>query len=118
MIQRRVQHKIYGRGKVIEHSYVGLIPVTLVKFDSQKEEILVENSELEIEVIMPKISNDKDKKEELDNIRAESLEELDEISSMNNESLLEGFEYIVRNGAGPTVRKIIFMKREILRRMR
>jgi len=36
---------------------------------------------------------------------------------MNNETLVEGFEHIVRRGAGPTARRVIFMKREILKRM-
>lgn len=36
---------------------------------------------------------------------------------MNNETLVESFEHIIRNGAGPGTVKVMIMKREIFRRM-
>jgi len=118
---RRVVHKEHGAGQVIDHAFIGPVPVTYVKFDSQKEEMLVSDSELEPDIKKLEIDNDLDKKtareRKLEEIRAESLKEMREIEDMNNGTLVEAFEHIVRRGTGPGARRVVFMKREILRRM-
>lgn len=118
---RRVVHKNYGAGEIIDRAFIGLVPITYVKFDLQKEDMLVPDSELEPEIKKLEIDNDPDRREarekELGEIRANSLAELREIEGMNNETLIEGFEHTVRHGAGPTDRRVVFMKREILKRI-
>jgi len=42
---------------------------------------------------------------------------LKEIEEMSNESLVEAFEFNVRHGAGHNHRSVVFMKREVLKRM-
>lgn len=43
--------------------------------------------------------------------------EVDVIRQMDNETLIDAFEDLLRKGAGPGVFKLIWVKREIMRRM-
>ena len=47
----------------------------------------------------------------------ELQKELKKIEQMSNKTLIDEFEDIIRKGAGPGVFKLIWMKREIIRRM-
>lgn len=53
----------------------------------------------------------------LEKIRAEGLKEVREIEEMSDGTLVEAFEHLIRNGAGPGFRRVVFMKREMLKRM-
>ena len=57
------------------------------------------------------------KRKELEDIRTAGLKEAKEIEEISDETLVDAFEHLIRNGAGPGVRRVEFMKREILKRM-
>lgn len=120
---RRVVHKQYGAGEILEHTFIGPAPVAVVKFDSEEDEMFVAENELSPEIPEKerKESNveiDDELQKELDEIRAAGLKEAKEIEKMNDETLLEAFEHLIRNGAGPGFRGVVFMKREMLKRMK
>ncbi len=54
---------------------------------------------------------------EMEMIREDSLAEAKEIEGMDDEILIEKFEYLIRRGAGPDYRRIVFMRKELLRRI-
>lgn len=54
---------------------------------------------------------------EMERIRVDALAEAKEIEDMNNTTLVDEFECLIRNGAGPGYRGVIFMKREMIKRM-
>lgn len=45
------------------------------------------------------------------------IKEYEKIKEMNNEALVEEFENFVRKGAGPDFLKVVWMRKEILKRM-
>lgn len=52
-----------------------------------------------------------------DELQEELKKECDVIKQMDNETIIDVFEDFVRKGAGPGVFKIIWMRREIMRRL-
>lgn len=155
---RRVVHEQYGAGEIREHTFIGLSPVTIVKFDSQDDDIFVLEHELRPETSekgkdntkccfstfideetmtcspdgefdfhgwpikecpkLPTCDIIKEKNKEISELRTAGLKEAKEIEDMNDATLVEAFENIMRNGAGPGVRRVVFIKREMLKRMR
>ncbi len=69
--------------------------------------------ENEIDVTKRKLTH----AEEMERIREDSLAEAKEIEGMSDEILIEKFEYLIRSGAGPDYRRIVFMRKELLRRI-
>ena len=142
MSGRRVVHDELGPGEAIDYGFCGHVSVVSVRFDGTGDIIIVEEGSL-----MPEIGGEdakirrvdkgdegsgevkkdsesgaieKHKEEfeiELEKIRAEALEYAKEIEEMNNETLIEAFEFNIRQGAGPDARSVVFMKREVLKRM-
>jgi hypothetical protein len=54
---------------------------------------------------------------ELESIQAGALAEAKEIEDMDNITLVDEFERLIRNGAGHGYRRVVFMKKEMSRRM-
>lgn len=54
---------------------------------------------------------------ELESIHAGALAEAKEMEDMDNITLVDEFERLIRNGAGHGYRRVVFMKRDMLRRM-
>lgn len=52
-----------------------------------------------------------------DKLQEELKKDVNVIAQMDNEALIDAFEDIIRKGAGPGFLKVIWMKREIMRRM-
>ncbi len=50
-------------------------------------------------------------------LQEELKKEVKVIEQMDNETLIDAFEDLLRKGAGPGVFKLIWVKREIMRRM-
>lgn len=121
MDKRRVIHKEYGAGTAVDYAFIGMVSVTLVLFDSTNEEMLVPDDELEPEIKKPEVSRDPyirtAEKRNLEKIRADALAEVEEIEEMNNPALVEEFQFLIRGGAGPCHRRVVFIRREIIRRM-
>ena len=65
--------------------------------------------------------NDEERKlvraKELESIHADALAEAKEIEDMGNITLVDEFERLIRNGAGHGYRRVVFMKKEMSRRM-
>ena len=142
MSGRRVVHDELGPGDAIDYGFCGHVSVVSVRFDRTGDIIIVEECSL-----MPDIGGEdaksrkvgksdeesgevkkdsesevvkKHKEEfeiELEKIRVEALEYAKEIEEMNDETLIEAFEFNIRQGAGPDARSVVFMKREVLKRM-
>ena len=142
MSGRRVVHDELGPGEAVDYGFCGHVSVVSVRFDGTGDIIIVEEGDL-----MPEIGGEdaksrkvgksdegsvevkkdgeseevkKHKEEfevELEKIRIEALEYAKEIEEMNNETLIEAFQFSVAQGAGPNARSVVFMKREILKRM-
>lgn len=52
-----------------------------------------------------------------DKLQEELKKDVNVIAQMDNKTLIDAFEDIIRKGAGPGFLKVIWMKREIMRRM-
>lgn len=46
-----------------------------------------------------------------------AIKELEEIKQMDNETLMKEFEDFIRKGAGPSFLKVVWMRKEIIKRM-
>jgi hypothetical protein len=142
MTVRRVVCKEFGAGELIRTGYFGKLHTAFVKFDGSSLDgtfVLVED--LGPEIInegnpdiktknkdkgenMSKIDdvvNDTERKlesaKELESIQADALAEAKEIEDMDNITLVDEFERLIRNGAGHGYRRVVFMKKEMLKRM-
>lgn len=137
---KRVVHEEFGAGEIVGMGYFGQLPVASVRFDDPsfdgklvlledlKPEIN-ENGEVKVELqdknkgkgkIDDKVSDAERKlahEKEMERIQAEGIALAKEIGDMSNETLIEEFERLIRNGAGPGYREVVFMKRDMLRRM-
>jgi hypothetical protein len=137
---KRVVHEAFGAGEIVGMGYFGRLSVASVRFDDHSfdgklvllEELKPEinkNGEVKVErqdgdkgkgKIDDKVSDTERKlahEKEMERIQAEGIALAKEIGDMSNETLIDGFGSLIRNGAGPGYRGVIFMKREILRRM-
>ncbi len=115
-LEKRVVHELHGPGKIVNLTFIGPRSVAYVKFDSLEEEVLVPEDELAPEIKKPTTLDYKEK--DAEKIRIEThKKEIEKTAEMNNETLIEAFEFTVRMGAGPIDPVIVFMKREILKRM-
>lgn len=121
----RVFHEEYGTGEIKLYTYIGPKPVFYIKFDSLEDEIIINRDDLRLR---PKDENkstsesDETKRKlahakELERIQADALKEAEEIKNMNNETLVNEFEQLIRNGAGHGYRRVVFMKKEFMRRL-
>ena len=110
ILEKRVVHELYGAGNIVNLAFIGPRSVAYVKFDSLKEEVLVPEDELTPEIKKPITLDEKEK--EAEKIRIEIYKkEIEKIIGMNNETLIEAFEYTVRMGAGPIYPTVVFIKR-------
>lgn len=142
MTGKRVVCKEFGAGEIISIGYFGKLPIAFVKFDGSDLDgtfVLQEDLRSEIrnendpEVKTKKQNESKDASnvddgigdterklahvKEMERIQADGLAEAKEIEDMSNETLVDEFEHLIRNGAGPGYRRVVFMKREMVRRM-
>ena len=133
MSGRRVVHDELGPGEVIDYASCGQMTVASVRFDRTGDVSIVEEFSLKPEIVGvdeeidnigkkggegSEIKKDRRKFEiEREKIRQDALEEMREIEEMSNETLVEGLGFRIRQGAGPTHRSVVFIKRYILKRM-
>lgn len=144
-IGKRVICKEFGAGEIISFGRFGQMDIAFVRFDGSDLDgtfVLVEDLKPELDKNDKENDNDimikykgrnKEKSEindnvsdaerrlahekEMERIRTDGLALAKEIGDMSNETLVEEFESLIRNGAGSGYRGVIFMKREMLRRM-
>lgn len=134
---RRVVHKEFGAGEIDRIGLFGNQHVVFVRFDSSSSEsIPVLRSDLMLEEAIVDKSvegivsghnngrnevDDEERKlahiKEMERIQADALAEAKDIENMSNETLVDEFEYLIRNGAGPGYRRVVFMKRDMVKRM-
>lgn len=95
----RVMHEEYGSGTVVDRAFrqIGKKSAKLVKFDSIDEPKLVIEDDLRH--LTPE------------------LEEYVKIMHMDEQALVEEFEELIRNGAGPGHIRLVWMRKEILKRI-
>lgn len=138
---RRVTCKEFGAGEIISFGHFGQLSIAFVKFDGSS----LDGTFVLVDDLKPEITDKNDQKlnakqedresgnngtvkiddterklahaKELERIQADALAEAKEIEDMSNETLVEEFEHLIRNGAGPGYRRVVFMKREMTRRM-
>ena len=137
---RRVVHKEFGAGEIDRIGLFGNRHVVFVRFDGSSseskpvlkgdlmpEEAIVDRS---AENLIPKQKDedmgkngidDTERKlahiKEMERIQADKLADLNEIENMSNETLVDEFEILIRNGAGHGYRRVLFMKRDMVKRM-
>lgn len=112
----RVIHDEHGAGEITLTTYIGPKEIFYIKFDELEDEVIIDRND-------PKLKFEYDIKrklehaDELDRIQAGSMVEAKEIEDMDNETLVNEFEQLIRNGAGYGYRRVLFMKKEMLKRM-
>jgi hypothetical protein len=138
-MNKRVVHKEFGAGEIDRIGLFGNRHVVFVRFDGSSSEskpvlkgdLMPEEAIVyrRAENLVPKQKEDKGRdgiddterklahEKEMDRIQSDRLAELNEIENMSNEILVDEFELLIRNGAGHGYRRIVFMKREMIRRM-
>lgn len=135
---RRVVCKEFGAGEIISFGFFGQLPVASVRFDDPSfDGKLVILEDLKPEIIDrddPGLktqqldrNNDANKVDdterklarakELEMIHADALAEAKEIEDMSNDTLVDDFERLIRGGAGHGYRRVVFMKKEMVKRM-
>ena len=122
---KRVIHEEHGTGMITLCTYMGPKPIFYVKFDGLTDEIILdrddpklkfedENKSIgEVDEVKRKLNHEN----ELKLIQTEALAEANEIKDMNNKTLVEELEGMLRGGAGDGYRRLVFARKEILRRM-
>ncbi len=122
---KRVIHEEHGTGVITLCTYIGPKPIFYVKFDGLTDEIILDGDDpkLRFEEGNKSIGEEDEvirklnRENELKLIQTEALVEANELQDMDNETLLIEFEGILRGGAGHGYRRLVFAKKEILRRM-
>ena len=122
---RRVIHDEYGTGMITLRTYIGPKPVFYVKFNGLEDEIILDRDDSRLKFqgenksvrgmdytnINSELAND------LEKIHEGALKEAEEVKRMDSEALIEEFERLIRDGAGLGYRRLVFVKKEILRRI-
>ncbi len=104
----RVVHKDHGAGEITLSTYIGPKEIFYIKFDSLDDEIIIDRYD-------PKLKFEYDIKREQAHFAA--LAEAKEVENLDNEALVEKFERLIREGAGPDYCVVVSIKRELIRRM-
>lgn len=104
----RVIHEEHGAGEIILSTYIGPKEIFYIKFDDLGDEVIIDRYD-------PKLKFEYDIKKE--QAHKAALAEAKEVENLDNEALVEKFERLIRECAGPDYCVIVSIKRELIRRM-
>lgn len=111
MSGKRVVHEDYGPGEIVLYTYLGDKPAVQVRFDKLVDEVVVAEDDQKL----------REQKEENKVFRNDDItsgiRSYDDVENMDSEILVKGFEGIVREGVGPDYVKVVWMRKEIMRRI-
>ena len=121
---KRVIHEEHGTGTITLCIYKPKL-LFYVKFDGLTDEIILDRDDPKLKFKdedksigeVDEVQRRLDREKELRLLQTEALVEANELKDMDNETLLIEFEGILRGGAGHGYRRLVFAKKEILRRM-
>ena len=111
MSGKRVIHDEYGPGEVTLYTYVGPKPVVCVRFDGLVDEVLLDRDD-------PKLKEQMEENNIVDDDHMISgIKGYDDVAEMDSEILIKAFEDLVRKCAGSCYVKVVWMRKEIMRRI-
>lgn len=122
---KRVIHEEYGIGVITLCTYIGPTPIFYIKFDGSTDEIILDRDDPKLKLQdenksvhdVDDAQRKLDHEKELEMIQADALKEANELKDMDNKTLVEELLRLIRDGAGHDYRRLVFTKKEILRRM-
>lgn len=113
----RVFHEEHGTGNITFYTYIGPKPIYYIMFDGIEDEVIIDRDDPKLRFEKEYEKRKLEHANELEMIQADAQVLAKEIEDMTNETLVVEFEHLIRNGAGPGYRRVMFMKKEMLKRM-
>ena len=111
MSGKRVVHDDYGPGEIVLYTYLEDKPAVQVRFDKLVDEVVVAEND-------PKLKEQKEENKVFRNDDiASGIRSYDDVANMDSETLVKGLVDIIIKGAGPDYIKVVWMKKEIMRRI-